>query len=123
MTTPEPRGAANAWQSAMRAALDAEAEPLAPEDLEAMRRTVVAAARDSAPERPLWRPLVIAATLLLMMGVGGAAGRRFEARPPAPAPQSSSPAAGEQLQLQFATPGGTRIIWVFNSELDLKATP
>ena len=26
----------------------------------------------------------------------------------------------ETRQLQFATPGGTRIIWVFNSEFDLK---
>jgi hypothetical protein len=25
-------------------------------------------------------------------------------------------------QLQFLTPGGTRIIWVFNSDLNLKAT-
>jgi hypothetical protein len=26
-------------------------------------------------------------------------------------------------QLQFSTPGGTRIIWIFNSDLDLKTTP
>ena len=30
--------------------------------------------------------------------------------------------AGERRQLQFDTPGGTRIIWIFNSEFDLKAT-
>jgi hypothetical protein len=123
MRMREPRSLTNGWQAAMRAALDRESEPLTPDEIEAMRRTVVAAARDSAPELTWWRPLAIAATLLLMMGVGGAAGRRVDARPTAPAVQPNALARGEQLQLQFATPGGTRIIWVFNSELDLKATP
>jgi hypothetical protein len=29
---------------------------------------------------------------------------------------------GERRQLQFATPGGTRIIWVFNSEFEMRET-
>jgi hypothetical protein len=116
------------WRALLRAAVDgdadADAEALAPKEVLAMRRTVVAAARDTSPDILWQRPLAIAATVLLMIGMGAAAGRRFEMHEPAavvPAEQAR-PAGGGQLQLQFATPGGTRIIWVFNSELDLKAT-
>jgi hypothetical protein len=41
-----------------------------------------------------------------------------DARPEATGTEASVP----NRQLQFLTPGGTRIIWVFNSEFDLKAT-
>ena len=112
------------WQSVMRAALDAEAAPLPPEDARAMRAAVVSAARGGAPQ-PKWRPrhLALAATLLLIVGAGAAAGWRFDARQPtaAIAVEQIRPAGNEQLQLQFATPGGTRIIWVFNPDLNLKA--
>jgi hypothetical protein len=111
------------WQSAMRAALDGDTQSLDPDDAEAMRETVVAAARDSAPQRSWRRPLAIAATVVLIVGAGAAAGRRFEpGQPPAASPvEHVRPAGTEQLQLQFATPGGTRIIWIFNPDLDLKA--
>jgi hypothetical protein len=115
------------WRPRLRAALDhdegADAGTLAPEDVLAMRRTVVAAARDASPGRLRRRSLAIAATVLLVIGVGAAVERRLAEREPAatgPA-EPALPAGGEHLQLQFATPGGTRIIWVFNSELDLKA--
>jgi hypothetical protein len=121
-----PRGTqpnnAPSWQAVMRAALEADAEALAPDDVHAMRRTVVGAARDTAPGISWRRPVAIAATILLMIGVGATAGRRFDTRRPAAVPvEQIRPGAGEQLQLQFATPGGTRIIWVFNPELELKA--
>ncbi len=115
------------WRAVLRSAVDrgadADAETLAPEDLLAMRRTVVAAAGDGSPGRLRRRYLAIAATVVLTTGVGVAVGRRFETRGPAAAgpAEAARPAGGEQLQLQFAAPGGTRIIWVFNSDLDLKA--
>jgi hypothetical protein len=31
-------------------------------------------------------------------------------------------AAGDRQQLQFATPGGTRIIWVFDPAFEVKGT-
>ena len=113
------------WRPLLRAALDHDAGPegetLAPDDVLAMRRTVVAAARDASPARRR-RSLAIAATVLLVIGVGAAVERRFGGGEPATAgpAEQAGPAAGEHLQLQFATPGGTRIIWIFNSELDLK---
>ncbi len=115
------------WRPLLRAALDhdagPEAETLTPEDVVAMRRTVVAAARDASPGRLRRRSLAIAATVLLAIGVGAAVERRLGERESAAAgpAEQARPAGAEHLQLQFATPGGTRIIWVFNSELDLKA--
>jgi hypothetical protein len=67
----------------------------------------------------------MAAIVVMMIGTGVIAGRRAVsreqvARPAAAVDTPSSPA--EQRQLQFATPGGTRIIWVFNPEFDLNET-
>ena len=123
MNSAAPSGNPDGWRAVLREAVDAGAKPLASDDAVAMRRAVVAAARDVGQGPRRWRPLALAATVLLMIGLGTAAGLRFQAvgrrvdrtGRVAPVP------AGEQRQLQFATPGGTRIIWVFNSELDLKA--
>jgi hypothetical protein len=109
-------------------------ERLSAEETEAMRRAVLAAAANTPVEsdRSFWmRPLLVAATVVAMIAVGIVAGRRLDlAVPPEnPAAQgdsSAGPLAAEigvpNRQLQFLTPGGTRIIWVFNSEFDLKAT-
>jgi hypothetical protein len=61
-----------------------------------------------------------------MIGGGVLAGRQAAQRDSLPvmlpiaAEATGDPA--EQRQLQFQAPGGTRIIWVFNSEFDLKET-
>ena len=34
----------------------------------------------------------------------------------------TAPMGGGRQQLQFATPGGTRIIWVFDAEFEVKGT-
>ena len=89
----------------------------------AMRRLVVNATERAEAQVPLWsRPLAIAAVVLMMVALGITAGRKMP--PPAPAervaralPLSSG---GERRQLQFATPGGTRIIWTFDPDFTLK---
>jgi len=111
---------------------DDENDRLSVEEAAAMRRVIVAAARVGRVEPArMWRlPLAVAATLVAMVGIGIAIGQHFDARPAnLDSPDSStgdSPArqmpAGAR-QLQFSTPGGTRIIWIFNSDLDLKTTP
>ena len=72
---------------------------------------------------------MFALTVLLMIAAGVTVGRRIGSSAPGPAdadakmsvvvPVASPP---PPRQLQFATPGGTRIIWVFNSDLELKVT-
>jgi hypothetical protein len=111
---------------------DEEDERLSVDAAAAMRRVVVAAAGDgdSEPARMWLPPLAVAATLVAMVAIGIAIGQRFDDRP---APAGASDGRDGDLparqrpdrarQLQFSTPGGTRIIWIFNSELDLKTTP
>ena len=90
-----------------------------------MRRVIVAAALESAPVRTPWlRPFAIAAVGALLVVVGTMAGHRVIVRQ-AVAPVTTDPLAaidveggdGERRQLQFATPGGTRIIWIFDQNL------
>jgi hypothetical protein len=124
------------WRTALRDvnARD-EHDQLSPDDAEAMRRNVLEAASTKVPEPDGWswmRPAIVAATVVVMIAVGIVAGRRFDV--PTPPGNSTALPGGTNAdaqtaeiptpnrQLQFLTPGGTRIIWVFNSEFDLKAT-
>jgi hypothetical protein len=111
---------------------DEEDERLSDNEAAAMRRVVVAAARVDEPEaaRAWFQPLAVAATLVAMIAIGVAIGHRFDVRPAdggasdgtdGNLPARQTPGAARQLQ--FSTPGGTRIIWIFNSDLDLKTTP
>jgi hypothetical protein len=123
------------WRAQVRGAVaDADRDSLPADAVRAMRHVVVAAARGERGEAAAlsWRrPLVLAATLLLLTAVGITAGRRINASLPfseRPArhdvqtdPLRSDGTPRSHRQLQFSTPGGTRIIWVFNSDLDLKA--
>ena len=119
------------WRAQVRDAVeDADRDSLPADTVRAMRETVVAAAREEHGDVAFFswrRPLAIAGTLLLLIAVGITAGRRMDVapseRPPvdAAAPSPIRPDGAARRQLQFSTPGGTRIIWVFNSDLDLKA--
>jgi hypothetical protein len=111
-----------------------EDERLSSDDADSIRRAMLTAAAQATPERErgLWmKPVLVAATVIAMVAVGVLAGRRFDlpVPPQDPPPQAGSTAAAPTAgisepnrQLQFLTPGGTRIIWVFNSDFDLKAT-
>jgi len=129
------------WQSAMREAAERdEQDHLSADEAQAMRRIVTAAVVADASDRAtsIWtgRPVLVAATIVAIISVGVGTGLRL-----APADRSHEPATATvatelapidatnpasvnpaSRQLQFMTAGGTRIIWVFNSELDLKAT-
>jgi hypothetical protein len=85
-------------------------------EVEAMRRTIVLAPAAEGPhtEWSAWR-LSLATALAFMLVLGLFISRRFE---PA-GEQSTQPQASEQRQLQFETAGGTRVVWVLNSKLDL----
>ncbi len=113
---------------------DEEDERLSVDDVTAMRRVVLASVRsedERESARPWLQPLAVAATVVGMIAVGIAVGGRFDARATNLTPTSAgadedrSPGAAPEgsRQLHFSTPGGTRIIWIFNSDLDLKTTP
>lgn len=108
-----------------------EADPLGPDgddpglssaEAHSMRRAMLTAL-DAPGRAPLWspHPLAIAATVALTLTAGVVVGRRL----PPPRDGRDAPAlaraggatfAGGRRQLQFATPGGTRVIWVFNPD-------
>lgn len=109
----------------------AESDPLPREpglsdhEAQAIRRTVVAACDAAALNAGFWpRPLFVAATIAFTLTAGiilgsrvlprdHAAGRSLATEAP-PIMSSST----QVRQLQFATPGGTRIIWVFDPQFN-----
>lgn len=94
---------------------------LSPVQTAAMRRAVLAAVPPVAWRSPWRRPLAVAAMVVLTLAGGILAGRYMP--PPETHPQTTAPSLApetERRQLQFATPGGTRIIWVFDPEFELK---
>jgi hypothetical protein len=113
---------------------------LSGEQADAMRRVVIAAVVDDASEhvQTLWvrRPVLVAAAIVAIVSIGVGTGLRLDvssrSEQTATSDRASGPsalqtadgtrAATPNRQLQFLTPGGTRIIWVFNQDLDLKAT-
>jgi len=104
------------WRAVMRA----DDAAMSPERAREIRRTVIAATQGTASTavRWPWRLAVAAAALAVLAGGAGdfAGGGDIEGDAPAPRPSNG------RRQLQFATPGGTRIIWELNPEFTLKET-
>jgi hypothetical protein len=115
------------WRTRLREAFgnttveDADDDKLSRDGALAMRRVVVAAVKADAEEAPFsWRnPLAVGAALALMVASGMVAGLRMVPvdEPGVTIPQA--PDAGERRQVQFATPGGTRIVWTIDPEFRL----
>jgi hypothetical protein len=107
------------WQMLLRDGDPAADAQLPAADVDRMRRAVVAAAREprSSPF-PWFQPLAMAALVVIMIGAGALIADRaaWDDMPP----PSAAGEAPERRQLQFVTPGGTRIIWTFNSEFELR---
>ena len=89
---------------------------LARDEAQAMRRAMLAALDERRSAAVFWpRPLAMAATVALTLASGIFLGRHLP--PPHAVDRSASAAQVDEIrQLQFATPGGTRVIWVFNPD-------
>jgi hypothetical protein len=94
---------------------------LSADDVSAMRRTVLAAVEANSHRTMSWgRALAIATALVLIAGAGVVI-RSGPARVPvatAPSPVEAA-ASGQRTQLQFSTPGGTRIVWTIDPAFTL----
>lgn len=129
------------WRTAMHeTARRDEQDELSPAAADAMRRLVVAAAgqRPETPAASPWlRPMIVVATVAAMIAAGTVTAIKMDLSGRSSSPLADTTAAtstgtlnssaestidAPNRQLQFSTPGGTRIIWVFNSDLNLKAT-
>jgi hypothetical protein len=90
----------------------------------AIRRRVVSEASGRSTRRVAWGDaLAIAAAVAVVIAVGITSSRRLLTPPLTARATDSDPARPtERRQLQFATPGGTRIIWTFDSDFVVKET-
>jgi hypothetical protein len=91
--------------------------PLSPVHVARMREAVMAAALDAPTVRVPW--FAVAATALAVVA-GLFVTRSEPTATPAEQRVANGIGTGSLRQLQFATPGGTRVIWMFNPELELR---
>ena len=107
------------WQQLLR---DNPPAPLDVEQAARIRRTAITAVSEFAA-RPATRrtPAVVIGSILVSAVAAGLFVAWSQPAPPRYAP-SASPGDASLRQLQFATPGGTRIIWEFNPEFTLRET-
>ena len=122
------------WKDRLLEADRALTSELSPEETQRLRRTVVAEAASAARSRRRWSlPFVLTAGSLTAASAALVLST-LTALPGATAPPAGDLAAAGEIapsapdggsgrqQLQFATPGGTRIIWVFDAEFEVKGT-
>jgi anti-sigma-K factor RskA len=96
---------------------------LSGDDARRMRQVILSATGQIDTAGAFWRRAVAVAAVLVLMAVAGTIGLRTPTRAPKVAGNNTSvePAeAGERLQVQFATPGGTRVIWTLSSDFALR---
>jgi hypothetical protein len=113
-----------AWQTLLREGDPVRREPaLTTDRVDRMRRAVLAA--EPQPRTTSWpMRLTVASALGLLAAAGGWLHQASSDDRPLPPPRTSDRSgtaavdSGERRQLQFSTPGGTRVIWVFNSDFD-----
>jgi hypothetical protein len=113
----------------VRSLLD-EADPLRREpelsdsDRARIRSAVVSAAGRSVQPSPFWSgAFALAAAIVLTVIAGTMSERTVRLRPVdvADGPSESAAAvSAERRQVQFATPGGTRVIWTLDPEFQLR---
>ena len=88
-------------------------------DAARMRHAILSLPPGGQSSRTFWpRAVAVAAVVVLMVVVVTVASLRRPANVPLPVEKAGANPAGasERLQLQFATPGGTRIIWTLDPE-------
>jgi hypothetical protein len=121
------------WRIRLRDADRALGSDVEPETAQRLRRSVIVASRASVRAAGSWSRMFVAtaATLALvcvvlltaLQGVpvtDDVASTTRDAEKAAVASVTDGPS--DRQQLQFSTPGGTRIIWVFDSAFEVKGT-
>ena len=122
------------WRLRLREADRALGRDVAPEASQRMRRRVVAAVPATASAGQEWSrafaataaALTMACVALLTALQGGRladeTATRVEPADPVLVSATDDVPATQRQQLHFSTPGGTRIIWVFDPGFEVKGT-
>jgi hypothetical protein len=95
------------------------------EDRARMRRTILAASESEPVRSVRWgRAVAIAAAAVLVAGGGLMMNRQAAVRPSSEtaAEPIAAPVPGARTQVQFSTPGGTRIVWTIDPSFHIKGT-
>jgi hypothetical protein len=115
------------WRPVLRHAADVT--PLTAEETEAIRTAMLTAASEPSHLSSRQSPAgaVIGGLLAVAVATGVMAARSTEApRVPVQSPDAVAAPSGEPSErlrhLQFATPGGTRIIWQFDPQFSWEQT-
>jgi hypothetical protein len=125
------------WRMRLRdadRALGSPGSDLQPDTSQRIRRAVLAAVPAETRAVPIWsRTFAATAAALTLVCVGlltalqggnlaDDSGARVEPPDPAVVAATDEIPATPRQQLQFSTPGGTRIIWVFDPGFEVKGT-
>ena len=122
----------NNWQARLREADPGRDAVMPTVDAQRIRRVVVSAAGERPGRVLIWsRTFVATAAALVLICVSVLASlHRASAemrqtrvgQGESGVLQEGAGGEAERTQLQFTTPGGTRIIWVFDTQFDVKGT-
>ena len=94
---------------------------LSDDESAALRRRIVHEASVRREQRFGWRePLTLVGALALLIIAAMVTDQRAPVRHTAANAGAQPAPSGERRQLQFSTPGGTRIIWTFDPDFSLK---
>ena len=122
------------WRIRLRDADRALGSDVQPDTAQRMRRAVLAAVPAEARAVPVWsRTFAATAAALTLVCVGllttlqggklaNDSAARIEPAAAALATATDDTSATARQQLHFSTPGGTRIIWVFDPGFEVKGT-
>ena len=120
----------NDWKSLLRDADRSRDAVLPADDVNRIRTIVMSAASQSSQRQPMaWsRAFVITATLLILICTSVIArlqrsAHEWQAKENEMVrTEMPGELEGERQQLQFTSPGGTRIIWVFDPRFEVKGS-
>ena len=97
--------------------------PLPDIEFQRMRRTVSEAASARPVSPGFWRSSWATACLGIVVVIAVGVGRWWSASEPVPAettPTLAVPESATRRQVQLIAPGGTRVIWIFNADFEMK---
>jgi hypothetical protein len=122
----------SSWKDRLREADEALARELSMEESRRLKRTVLAAVPAGARGRGWSLPFALTAgsltaasaalVLTTLLTPSGSQATGAGERAAIDETADGQPTDSGRRQLQFATPGGTRIIWVFDSDFEVKGT-
>lgn len=97
--------------------------PLPDVELQHMRRTVIGAVNERHASSGFWRSSWATPCVAIVVVIAVGIGRWWSATEPVPTATTQTlvvPESAARRQVQLIAPGGTRVIWIFNADFEMK---